>query len=59
MLWVVTFMQDFAKYRNVYLCIMQGSVSNFADFQFWPYCPYLNCFYFRSSLPLSMKGISN
>ena len=33
------------------MCIMQGSASNFADFQFWPYCPSLKCSYFCSSLP--------
>ena len=52
-------MQVFAESRKAYLCIMQDSVSNFADFQFWPYCPSLNCFYFCSSPPLPMKGTSN
>ena len=59
MLCVVTFMQVFAESRNAYLCIMQGFVSNFADFQFWPYCPSLNCSNFCSSPSLPMEGISN
>ena len=43
LLWVVIFMQVFAESCYAYLCIMQGFVSNFANFQFWPYCPSLNC----------------
>ena len=56
MLWVVPFIQVFAESRNAYLCIMQGSVSNFADFQFWPYCPSLKCSYFCPSLPPLWNG---
>ena len=36
-----------------------GFVSNFADFQFWPYCPSLTCSNFCSSPSLPMEGISN
>ena len=61
MLWVVTFMQVFGEsgYMYAYLCIMQGSASNFADFQFWPYWPSLNCYNFCSSPSLPMKVVSN
>ena len=59
MLWVVTFMQVFWESHYAYMCIMQGSASNFAEFQFWPYCPSLNCYNFCSSPSLPMKGISN
>ena len=59
MLWVVPFVQVFAESCNAYLYSMQGSVSNFADFQFWPYCPYINCSNFCSNPSLAMEGISN
>ena len=55
-LWVVTLMQGFAESRNAYLCFMLGSVSNFADFQFWPYCLSLNCSKFCYSPPFPWKG---
>ena len=58
MLWVVTFIQVFWESHYAYMCIMQGFVSNFADFQFWPYCPSLNCSNFCSSPSLPMEGIS-
>ena len=53
-------MHVFAGSSNVYMSIiMQGPVSNFEDFQFWPYCPSLNCYKFSSSADLSMEVISN
>ena len=58
-LWVVTFMQVFGESRYAYLCIMHGSASNFADFQFWPHWPSLNCYNFCSSPSLPMKVVSN